>query len=77
VVDKISYRNTVLFPLAFLKRVFEGRSIKGTNKAESDLALPPGFINKLFTKILFFENRLLRIINFPFGLSIFCIARKK
>jgi len=77
VVEKITYRNTVLFPLAFLKRILQGRSVKSADKVESDVVLPPDFINKLFTKILFFENRLLRTINFPFGLSIFCVARKK
>lgn len=77
VVEKITYRNTVLFPLAFLKRILQGRSVKSTDKVESDVILPLDFINKLFTKILFFENRLLRTINFPFGLSIFCVARKK
>jgi len=77
VIEKITYRNTVLFPLAFLRRVYEGRSAKSTNKVGSDLASLPNFINKLFTKILFFENQLLRTINFPFGLSIFCVARKK
>ena len=77
IVEKISYRNTVLFPLAFLKRSLEGRSAKGQGRVDSDLALPPSFINKIFTEILFFENRLLRMTNFPFGLSIFCVARKK
>lgn len=76
-VERITYRNTVLFPLAFLKRVFEGRPANTVNKGESDLVTLPNFINKLFTKVLFFENRLLRVINLPFGLSIFCVACKE
>jgi hypothetical protein len=27
-------------------------------------------------KLLLFENKLLKYVNFPFGVSTFCIARK-
>jgi len=75
-IEKMTYRNTILFPLAAAKRYLEKLSSGGTKDVKSDLAVLPGSLNKFFTNILFFENLLLSGINFPFGLSIFALLRK-
>ena len=75
-VEKITYRNTVLFPLAFFKRMFDKLFLKSDKKAGSDLVELPDFLNRFFTQILSWENILLRKINFPFGLSVFALLRK-
>ncbi|MBI4665166.1 MAG: methyltransferase domain-containing protein [Nitrospinae bacterium] len=74
-IDMITYRNIFLFPPAFLVRTFQ-RFFPAKNP-KSDLGLPPAIVNGFFKNILFFENRLIRLgVTFPFGLSVFCAARK-
>ena len=67
---KISYFNTILFPLAVLMRLkdklFKSKSVSGTNT-------PPKIINILFKLIFSLERFPLKYINFPFGLSLLCI----
>lgn len=72
-VQMITYRNTFLFPAAVIARLFS----KKRQKSRSDLFALPGWINKLLHGMLILENEL--IVNgmtLPFGLSVFCIARK-
>lgn len=77
-IERITYRNTILFPLAVIKRIIKKIFLTNTEKVESDLKPLPGLFNKLFTGFLFLENILLVSgLNFPFGLSLYCIARKK
>jgi SAM-dependent methyltransferase len=76
-VERITYRNTFLFPIAsvmrLLKKVFPSRD----GERKSDLKPLPHVINRVLTDILIWENKLImRGLNFPFGLSIFCVARK-
>lgn len=76
-IEKITYRNTILFPIAATKRIIEKIITSNTDKIESDLKPLPWLFNKLFTYLLFFENKLITMgICFPFGLSIYCVARK-
>ena len=35
-----------------------------------------GFLNNIFLKILLLENKMLKHLNFPFGISTFCVAKK-
>lgn len=69
-IKKITYINCFLLPVAIIKRKF-------IKKAESDLKTPPRLINLILKYFLFFEAFLIRYINLPFGLSIFCIAKKE
>lgn len=76
-IEKLTYRNFFLFPLAFIMRFLKKLCLKKTDKTKSDLNVPPEFINKIFFYILFVENMLIKNgINLPAGLSIFCVARK-
>ena len=75
-IEMISYRNAFLFLPALLVRLIK-KKFKQQNKGRSDLKTTPGILNKLFTLILLVENKLiLSGVKFPFGLSIFCVARK-
>jgi len=73
-VAKITYRNTMLFPLVLIIRLLKRGDTGGDTR--SDLKPLPRILNQFLTKILFFENRLLRTLDFPFGLSVFCLAKK-
>ena len=78
IVEKITYRNCFLFPLCFIIRILKKIFLMKKKEVKSDLTLLPGILNKLLTDILYLENKLiLSGINFPFGLSIYCVARKK
>lgn len=77
-IENITYRNTILFPISIVKRMTEGWLYIKDKNPKSDLKPLPYFINKLLTHILFIENKLIRSgVNLPFGLSVYCIARKK
>ena len=77
-IEKITYRNTMLFPLIVVIRFLEKIFLKNQKTIKSDLRPLPKFINKFLTYLLFFENRLIiSSLNLQFGLSLFCVARKK
>lgn len=77
-VEIITYRNTVLFPITVIMRVVKKLFPVEADHAESDLKPMPVLLNKIFTSILFLENRLIEAgVRFPCGLSVFCVARKK
>jgi SAM-dependent methyltransferase len=74
-VERISYANTVLFPLVFIKRVVLERG--GRTGGASDVAeLPWKWLDALFYGALLLEARVLRWCTLPIGLSVVCVARK-
>jgi SAM-dependent methyltransferase len=76
-IETLTYRNTFLFPVAFVKRSINKVIKANTGKAESDLKPLPHVINKMFTYLLHIENKLIASgFRFPFGLSVYCVARK-
>lgn len=77
-IVKLTYRNTILFPLILAIRLFERLSLKNEKAAHSDLKRMPDQLNNLLTYFLSMENRLIVSgLNFPFGLSLFCVAVKE
>lgn len=68
--SKLSYFNTMLFPLAVAARLkdklFRSTSATGT-------AVPPGAINRAFRTIFGSERFLLKHFNLPFGVSLICV----
>ncbi|GJM17654.1 MAG: methyltransferase [Thermodesulfobacteriota bacterium] len=72
-VNYISYFNTFLFPLALLDRI---KQKVFPAAQDSDLKMPPKFVNSIFEKIFSFESSLIGKIIFPFGLSIIVVAKK-
>ena len=74
-IEKITYRNTLLFPVSALVRLF--KNVFNREDVESDLGHVNPVINKVLLWIMLFENKLLKNMNMPFGLSVFCVARKK
>ena len=76
-IEKLTYRNSFLFPFIAIKRLAEKPFLTEGKHYTSDLTPLPRVINGMMVKILSAENRLLRKHDFPFGLSVFCLARKK
>jgi SAM-dependent methyltransferase len=72
-----TYRNTFLFPIAAAVRLMKRRSAPAQDNLSSDLKPLPISINKTLTWILSVENYLIKTgLLMPFGLSVFCVARK-
>ena len=69
-IEKLSYYNFFLFPLALAVR-------KLGLSSTTQLTLPSSKINSLMHSIFSSEKRFLKWMNFPFGVSLISIVRKK
>jgi SAM-dependent methyltransferase len=67
---KLSYFNTILFPLAAIVRL-KGKLLGNASTAGS--SVPPASINRLFRSVFAAERFLLRRFNLPFGVSLLCV----
>lgn len=77
-IERISYRNTVLFPLVLFMRIAGKLFPSGSHEKESDMRRLPRLLNSFLQQLLLLENKMIiRGVSFPFGLSVFCVARKK
>lgn len=73
--ERITYWNTVLFPVLGAARLL--KKLKSKNlQPRSDLKRFPAIFNNPLTSIIMLEARLLKRLNLPFGLSLFALARK-
>jgi 2-polyprenyl-3-methyl-5-hydroxy-6-metoxy-1,4-benzoquinol methylase len=70
VVKKISYYNTLLFPLAVLDKLVL------TKNKKSYSFNPNKIVNGMLYKVFVLEKKLLKHCNLPFGVSILLIAEK-
>ncbi len=73
-VERLTYANTSLFPLAAVKRAVEG--VRQTADGESDVRPTAGPVNTLLTGVLEAEGRWLRAHDLPFGLTVVALARR-
>jgi SAM-dependent methyltransferase len=76
-VRLLSYRNTLLFPVAALVRLAQKLFRPRPAVARSDLRPVPRWLNWALTVPLWVENRLIQMgLRLPFGLSVYCVALK-
>jgi len=68
---KISYFNTILFPLAVMVRLKD----KLFGKPATGTSVPPALINKFFMTLFGAERFLLKHFNLPFGVSLLCVLK--
>lgn len=67
---KISYFNTIFFPLAVFARL---KDKLFCNSSSTGTSVPPAPINKFFRTLFGAERFLLERFNLPFGVSLLCI----
>ena len=72
IVEKISYMNSILFPVAVVERLLTRRAEEGG----STLKIPSKPLNSVLSSVFAFERHLIRMTSLPFGLSLVAIARK-
>jgi SAM-dependent methyltransferase len=76
-VRTLTYRNTLLFPVAALVRLAQKLLRPRPALAQSDLRPLPQFLNCALAVPLLIENRLIQMgLRLPFGLSVYCVAMK-
>ncbi|MGE4539395.1 MAG: class I SAM-dependent methyltransferase [Desulfovibrio sp.] len=75
-VEKLTYSNTLLFPIAALVRLWRKRNRPG-QAPRSDLAPLPPRLNAALARTRFVENAFMVDYGFamPFGLSVFAMAK--
>lgn len=71
-ITKLSFFNTVLFPLAAIVRLKD--KLMG-NTSASGTSIPPALINQLFAGLFGIERFMLRKFNLPFGVSLMCVLQ--
>lgn len=77
-IDKISYINSIVFPIIFFYRM--GKKIfppKRNSNLKSDLQEIPRVFNKILILFSIFESFLIKRLVLPFGATIICIASKE
>lgn len=74
-VERLSYANTILFPLALAKRLSE--RIFPPDGTQSDIDPQPGWQNAYLARLLGLEAAWLRRWDLPFGLTVTAVARKE
>jgi SAM-dependent methyltransferase len=75
-VERISYYITFLFfPILFMR--FLQSIFKKSVQAKTSHIILPRWLNAFLIWILAFERFLLRWVNFPFGVSLVCLARRR
>ena len=75
-IVKSGYWNFVLFLPIMIMRLL-GKLIPSKKSNTTGDLQKLSRLNRIFFQILCLENKILKHLNFPFGLSAFCIARKK
>jgi len=75
-IEKITYTNCILFPVIWLGIKMSNLSKNDLNSNRGGFYNIPKSLNKLLILVLKLEALLLQKINFPFGISLLCIAKK-
>jgi len=72
--QKLSYYNSLLFPLALAERC--AKKFLKKDKPGPDLVIPPKPINNFFKSVFSFEKKLLPRLSLPYGLSLIAVYKK-
>jgi SAM-dependent methyltransferase len=74
-VIRLSYCVCLLFPVAFIKRIFN-KYTSSKDAAHNELKMPGKSVNRFLLFVMRIENFLLQYISLPFGLSVLVLAKK-
>lgn len=76
IITRASYWNFMLFfPILIIRKITN--LFKQDKPNKGDLKIERTIVNSLLLNLLLIENKLLKHLNFPFGISVFCIVTKK
>lgn len=69
---KSTYWNFFLFPVVAFTRI----ALRGKGGGTSDIEKTPEIANSLLKNLLYLENRIIKHLDMPFGVSVVCVAKK-
>ncbi len=75
VVERVTYLNTLLFPLEVAARFWRRGAVQNGH-ANSDLVPLPRPLNAVLARLFSAEMRAVPRVSFPYGLSLLLVARK-
>ncbi len=76
-LSKVSHTMTLLYPVVALQRRLNARRPQSeTTTPQATMPIFPASINRALTSLMTMENAVSRRVNFPFGVTILCIATK-
>jgi SAM-dependent methyltransferase len=75
-LERTTYTNFFVFPVAALWRVLSYRLGLGRLAPRHDFWPLPRFVNALLVRLYTLEARLLRSLDLPVGVSLVCVARR-
>jgi SAM-dependent methyltransferase len=76
VVERVSYFNTFLYPAVYLARRIRGGGRKEKSEKSTDLEMKAPCLSWFLHVLMATESVMLSVVNFPFGVSLICTARK-
>ena len=76
VVEKMSFANSLLFPLVAPYRLATNWFPNGDREPRSDVFLPPRWLNYVLGQMMKLEASLIPHLRLPIGMSLFVVARK-
>ncbi len=76
-VERLTHTNTTLFPLVLVQRTLQRAvGLASPDRAAEGLRVPAAPVNEVLAGLLAVESVALRVVSFPFGSSLLCLARK-
>lgn len=69
-IERLSYAMTFLFPIVWLVR----KLCPGRKNPKASLIPVPGFINRMLVRLLAGENRIIKYVDLPWGVTVLCVA---
>ncbi|MGC8669261.1 MAG: class I SAM-dependent methyltransferase [Chthonomonadales bacterium] len=69
-IERLSYAMTLLFPIVWIVR----KLWPGRNNPKASLIPVPGFINRMLVSLLAGENRIIKYVDLPWGVTVLCVA---
>jgi len=72
-IEKLSYYNTILFPIVYIVRKLNNALNKN---GSSEIEMPGSMINTILRSIFDVERHILRNWNMPFGVSLIAVVKK-
>ena len=76
-VKRLSYTYMSLFPITMAVRFLKNTLPRKEKSARVDFNLLPRFFNLVVKTVFFCEAQVLRLINFPFGISVMAVGVKR
>ncbi len=76
-IERLLYANTGFFPFAAARRLLDRRALENGHAIHSEVAPLPRALNGLLAALYTTEMRIASRVDFPYGLSVIAVARKK